>query len=91
MMNNDYMNQSSQNVDSPEIYAARLSLIGSTLSTLGDGLQTITAGIALQELKNQSSAQNSSNESDHTNQIEIMQKQIERLAQKIERLERRRV
>ncbi|MBD7985282.1 hypothetical protein H9649_11845 [Sporosarcina sp. Sa2YVA2] len=45
----------------------------------------------MQELKNQSSAQNSSNESDHTNQIEIMQKQIERLAQKIERLERRRV
>lgn len=92
-MNNPYTNQTSQNTESPEIYAARLALLGSALSTLGDGLQAISAGIALQELEKSKNAnqnaQNTPNEVNQTSQLEIMQKQIDRLAIKIERMERR--
>ncbi|WOV87870.1 translation initiation factor 2 [Sporosarcina oncorhynchi] len=91
-MNNPYNNQTSQNTESPEIYAARLALIGSALSTLGDGLQAIAAGIALQELEKSKQAsetpQNPSSELDQTSELEKMQKQIDRLANKIERMER---
>ena len=60
-MKNVNNNQTGQNTVSPEVYAARLSLIGTALSTLGDGLQTIAAGITLQELENPTN-QNSQND-----------------------------
>ncbi|WP_241774644.1 MULTISPECIES: hypothetical protein [Lysinibacillus] len=37
--------------DSPEIYAAKLTYIGASISTLGDSLQAIAAGLALEVLK----------------------------------------
>ncbi|MHA6261173.1 translation initiation factor 2 [Sporosarcina sp. CAU 1771] len=89
-MNNAFTNQTGQNTESPDLYAARLTLIGSTLSTLGDALQAIAAGISLQELeKTTSTNQNTSNQLDLTGQLERMQKQIDHLARKIERMERR--
>lgn len=35
-----------QSNDSLDIYAAKLTYIGTSLSTLGDGIQTIAAGLA---------------------------------------------
>ncbi|WP_039042355.1 hypothetical protein [Sporosarcina sp. ZBG7A] len=76
-----------ENSTSPEIYAARIGFIGALLSTLGDGLQSVGAGIALQQLEN-SSSQDTQNQSDQSNQIESMQKQIDQLTRKIEKMER---
>ena len=41
-----------QSTDSLNIYAAKLTYIGTSLSTLGDGIQTIAAGLALEALLN---------------------------------------
>lgn len=86
-MKNVNNNQIGQNTGSQEIYAAKLSLIGSALSTIGDGLQTIAAGITLQELENPNN-QNPQNQLGQSNELELMQKQIEQLTRKIERMER---
>lgn len=79
-----------ENSTSPEIYAARIGFIGALLSTLGDGLQSVGAGIALQQLENSSSqdTQTQSDQSDQSDQIESMQKQIDQLTRKIEKMER---
>ncbi len=87
MMKNGNSNDMGQNVESPEVYAAKLSFIGSTLSTLGDGLQAIAAGIALQELEKASDTEQDS--PNVLNQLEDMQQQIDYLASKIDRMERR--
>ena len=89
---NDYKME--ENPESPEIYAAKLSLVGTTLSTLGDALQTIAAGITLQELEktnnqNSQDSQDSQNQSDQSNKLENMQRQIDQLTRKIERMDRR--
>ncbi len=42
---NTFNNQSN---DSLDIFAAKLTYIGSSISTLGDGIQTIAAGLALE-------------------------------------------
>lgn len=87
-MNYGNNNQKGQNTESPEIYAARLSLIGTALSTLGDGLQTIAAGITLQELENPNT-QDSQKQVDQSSQLESIQKQIDQLNRKIDRIERK--
>lgn len=87
-MKNNSGNPTSQNTNSAEIQAAKLSLIGAALSTLGDGIQTIAAGIALQELENQAVVDsNSAKQSNQTSQLELMQKQLDYLTRKIERME----
>ncbi|REB07290.1 hypothetical protein DVB69_10610 [Sporosarcina sp. BI001-red] len=60
---------------SPEIYAARIGFIGTLLSTLGDGLQSIGAGIVLQQLENQSIL-DAQTQSDQSNQLESMQNKL---------------
>jgi len=77
-----------ENSESPDIYIAKLNLVGTTLSTLGDALQTIAAGITLQELE-KTNNQNSQNHSNQSIQIESMQKQIDQLTRKIDRMERK--
>lgn len=86
-MNNHNNSSLGENSTSPEIYAARIGFIGALLSTLGDGLQSIGAGIALQQLEN-SSFQESQPQSDQSNQFENMQKQIDQLTRKIEEMEK---
>ncbi|MEV9641743.1 translation initiation factor 2 [Mammaliicoccus sciuri] len=88
-MNNFYNNNpQGENSTSPEIYAARIGFIGTLLSTLGDGLQSIGAAITLQQLEN-ASIQDTQTQSDQSNQFESMQKQIDHLTKKIERMERK--
>lgn len=86
-MNNFDNTPQGENSTSPEIYAARIGFIGALLSTLGDGLQSVGAGIALQQLEN-SSSQDTQTQSDQSDQIESMQKQIDQLTRKIEKMER---
>lgn len=76
-----------ENSESPDIYIAKLNLVGTTLSTLGDALQTIAAGITLQELE-KTNNQNSQNQSDQSQKLESMQKQIDQLTRKIEKMNR---
>jgi len=77
-----------ENPESPDIYVAKLNLVGTTLSTMGDALQTIAAGITLQELE-KTNNQNSQNQSDQSQKLESMQKQIDELTKKIDRMERK--
>ncbi|KPN97143.1 hypothetical protein [Lysinibacillus sp. ZYM-1] len=75
-------NKPSQNNDSLEIYAAKLAYIGAAISTLGDGIQTIAAGLALEVLQNannDSSQSNNNGDGQSSVQIDNMQKQIDYL------------
>lgn len=85
-MNNFDNNPRGENDTSPEIQAARFGFIGSLLSTLGDSLQAIGAGIALQQLENPN-IQDTQPQFDQSDQIESMQKQIDQLAKKIDEME----
>lgn len=86
-MNNQETNR---NAESPEIYAARLSLIGSALSTLGDGIQTVAASIVLRELENANqNKQNTDDDLDIKSQLEVMQRQIDHITRTVERMQRR--
>ncbi|MGG0644415.1 translation initiation factor 2 [Sporosarcina gallistercoris] len=88
-MNNFNNNPQGVNNPSPEIYAARIGFIGTILSTLGDGLQSIGAGITLQQLE-VSSIQDAQTQTDQSDQFDSMQKQIDQLTRKIEEMERKR-
>lgn len=92
---NNYQNEF--NNESPDIFAARLALIGSILTTLGDGLTTVASSIVLQQLlennnsqQNQNSnTQNSKNQIDQSKQLERLQKQVDYLTRKMEKDNRR--
>lgn len=75
------------NIDA-DLYAARIALVGNILSTLGDALQTIGAGIELQQLENEN-IQNA-NSPTELDELESMQKQIDELTNKIQEIERER-
>lgn len=80
-MNNSNRSLQDENSISPEIYAARIGFIGALLSTLGDGLQSIGAGIVLQQLENES-MQDAQSQSNQSNQLETMQNQFETMQKK---------
>jgi len=80
-------NNSNQPTDSLEIYAAKLAYIGTSISTLGDGIQTIAAGLALQALQ-KSNNNNSQNNNDQAKQAENMQKQIDYLISELKQIKR---
>lgn len=84
---NNYQNEF--NNESPDIVAARLALIGTILTTLGDGLTTIASGIVLQQLlennNSQQNSQNSKNQIDQSKQLERLQKQVDYLTRKMEK------
>ena len=48
---NNNGNKSNQPSDSTDIQIARLAFIAATITTLGDGLAALAAGLALQELE----------------------------------------
>lgn len=90
---NNYQNEF--NNESPDIFAARLALIGSILTTLGDGLTTVASSIVLQQLlennnsQQNSNTQNSKNQIDQSKQLERLQKQVDYLTRKMEKDNRR--
>ncbi|WP_132306551.1 translation initiation factor 2 [Paenibacillus sp. BK033] len=80
-------NNSDQSSDSTEIYAAKLAYIGATISTIGDGLQAISAGIAL-EILEKSKNQDSQNQQIQSKDSENLQKQIDYLMKELNKFKR---
>lgn len=85
-MNNN-KNKLNPPADSQEIFIAKLSYIGASISTLGDGLSAIAAGLALEALKN---GNNHSSESsiDSSQKTESMQKQIDYLISELKQIKK---
>ncbi|WP_421052341.1 translation initiation factor 2 [Lysinibacillus capsici] len=83
-------NKPSQGNESIEIYAAKLSYIGTAISTLGDGLQTIAAGLALEALQNANndSSQTNNGNGHQTVKIDNMQKQIDYLIAELKHIKK---
>jgi type 1 fimbria pilin len=78
--------QNDQSTGTQEIDAAKLALIGAALATLGDALQTISAGLALEVLENQKN-QTMPDQTDQLKKIEDrMQKQIDHLTNELSKL-----
>lgn len=73
-----------QSTDSLDIYAAKLTYIGTSLSTLGDGIQTIAAGLALEALLNFKKE----NSNDRAKQNIKMKQQIDQLISELEQIKR---
>ncbi|EKU43037.1 translation initiation factor 2 [Lysinibacillus sp. HST-98] len=83
-------NKPSQGNESIEIYVAKLSYIGTAISTLGDGLQTIAAGLALEALQNANndSSQTNNGNGNQTVKIDNMQKQIDYLIAELKQIKK---
>lgn len=85
-------NKPSQGNESIEIYVAKLSYIGTAISTLGDGLQTIAAGLALEALQNanndSSQPNNGNGNGNQTVKIDNMQKQIDYLIAELKQIKK---
>ena len=83
-------NKPTQGNESIEIYAAKLSYIGTAISTLGDGLQTIAAGLALEALQNANndSSQTNNGNGNQTVKIDNMQKQIDYLIAELKQIKK---
>lgn len=86
-MKSEDSNSLGQSSESREIYAAQLALFGAMLSTLGDGISTAAAAIALNELENASN-QNSQSQLKQSKQIEQMQIQIDHLTREMTKMNR---
>lgn len=84
-MRNGQNGRINQPPDLPENYAARLAVIAGAITTLGDGLSTIAATLALQEASQENGKQD---QKMYSKQIEKMQKQMDQLASRIDKLER---
>ena len=80
-------NNINQSPDSREIYAAKLAFIGASISTLGDGLQAIAAGISL-ELLEKSYNGSSQSQNDQSKQSEKTQKQIDYLINELKQIKK---
>jgi len=64
-----------------------LAYVGTAISTLGDGIQTIAAGLALDALRN-SNTQNSQNDTEQSMQKDNMQKQIDYLIYELKQIKK---
>ncbi|BDH62485.1 hypothetical protein MTP04_26150 [Lysinibacillus sp. PLM2] len=85
-MNNYNKNKNTQNLNTQN-QAATIAVIAGLITTLGDGLSTIAAALALQEAQQQCN-QNSGN-NDYTAELFKMQKRIEALEKEIKEMKKR--
>lgn len=81
-------NKQNQNNDSMDIYIAKLAYIGTAISTLGDGIQTIAAGLALESLQNAKNDSSPTNNGDQTAKVDNMQKQIDYLIAELKQIKK---
>lgn len=86
LMNNYNKNKNTQNLNTQN-QAATIAVIAGLITTLGDGLSTIAAALALQEAQQQCN-QNSGN-NDYTAELFKMQKRIEALEKEIKEMKKR--
>ncbi|WP_249645692.1 MULTISPECIES: translation initiation factor 2 [unclassified Lysinibacillus] len=81
-------NKQNQNNDSMDIYIAKLAYIGTAISTLGDGIQTIAAGLALEALQNAKNDSSPTNNGDQTAKVDNMQKRIDYLIAELKQIKK---
>lgn len=77
LKNKQNMNTTQVQIDNMENQAAQLAVIAGLITTLGDGLATVAAAMALQEA--QQSQQNSGNNINTHLEVQKMQKRIDAL------------
>jgi gas vesicle protein len=85
-MNKD-QNNLKKGSDSPEIFSAKLAFIGASISTLGDGLQAVAAGIAL-DLLQRANNESSQNQNEQSQYQEKMQKEIDDLINELKQIKK---
>ena len=90
MRNNNNKNKLEQSPDSFEIQIARLVYIGSTISTIGGGLQTLAAALTLNALEKASSQnpQSSQSQNEQSKQPEDLEKQIDSIIKELKQIKR---
>ncbi|MFC9540142.1 translation initiation factor 2 [Lysinibacillus sp. NPDC056959] len=81
MNKNTFKNQST---DSLDIFAAKLTYIGASISTLGDGIQAVAAGLALEALQNSKN----DNTNDQVKQSANMKEQIDYLISELQQIKK---
>lgn len=87
-MKTNKRNRQDQSFDSTEVNIAKLELLGSTLVTIGEGITTVAAGMAVQQLE-QKEREDTLNQAELVKQMEHMQKQIDQLTYRLEKLDRK--
>ncbi|MEG0260306.1 MAG: translation initiation factor 2 [Lysinibacillus sp.] len=73
--------------ESLEITAARISLIGTSISALGDAIQVIAAGLSLDALLKPNTGDEQSQNND-AQQIENIQKQVDYLINELKQIKK---
>lgn len=83
------MNKNSNNGPSLEILAARFAYAGAAITTLGDMLATISAGITLRLLEEEASSKSSTSNSNlFPFEVEQMQLQMDELIREMKHLKK---
>ncbi|QDQ03207.1 translation initiation factor 2 [Lysinibacillus fusiformis] len=85
---NDYKKNPQQSLDTTEIQIARLAYIGASISTLGDGLSAVAAGLALNALEKSSNQNPQNQNNDQSKGSEDMQKQIDYLINELKQVKK---
>ncbi|AWE07650.1 translation initiation factor 2 [Lysinibacillus sp. 2017] len=80
-------NKLKQSSDSFDIQVARLVYIGSTISTLGGGLQTIAAALALSALE-KASSESFQSQYDQSKQPEDLEMQIDSIIKELKQIKK---
>ena len=80
-------NMLNQNNDSFDLYIARLVYIGSTISTLGGGLQTLAAALALNALE-KSNSPNFQRKNEQANQPEDLKMHIDSIIKELKEIKK---
>lgn len=90
MRNNNNKNKFEKSPDSFEIQIARLVYIGSTISTIGGGLQTLAAALALNALEKASSqnSQSYQTRNEQSKQPEDLEMQIDSIIKELKQIKR---
>lgn len=90
MRNNNNKNKFEKSPDSFEIQIARLVYIGSTISTIGGGLQTLAAALALNALEkaNSQDSQSSQTRNEQSKHPEDLEMQIDSIIKELKQIKR---
>lgn len=75
--------QSNQTTNNPISQAGELAVIAGLINTLGDGLATVAAALALQEAQ-----QSSQNHSTSDDSLQYLQKQIDDLSREVHQIKK---
>jgi hypothetical protein len=83
--NNKSNSSSSESIN---LQIARLAYIGAVITTLGDGVAALAAGLALRELENSSNGNSRGGQSDQAKYRDYTQQQIDYLIDELNQLKK---